>query len=153
MLPRMLFVDPVRHCIACSNLSKKEGEFFEKHMKVLTQGGSFLISQNSVSTDTADPEFLCKLSTDTRLLQFENADVRLDDILLTDIESLQILTTETDTDGNSIASGLALRYKDSHGERQVLKMLVKPGAMLKQAQKWVASMQKAFKMIYDTRNS
>lgn len=37
-LQRMLFVDPVRHCAGCYNISSKEAEFFEKHVKNLMAG-------------------------------------------------------------------------------------------------------------------
>ncbi|KAL1139419.1 hypothetical protein AAG570_006403 [Ranatra chinensis] len=37
-LPRMCFVDPVRICVNCEPQTKIENTFFEKHVKVLTQG-------------------------------------------------------------------------------------------------------------------
>ena len=37
-LPRMCFVDPVRHCRNCSQLSEEESEFFDKQLKLLMKG-------------------------------------------------------------------------------------------------------------------
>jgi len=41
-LQRMMYVDPVRHCAGCSSMSKKEDEFFEKHVKNLIIGNTQL---------------------------------------------------------------------------------------------------------------
>jgi hypothetical protein len=43
--------------------------------------------------------------------------------------------------GNPLASGLAMKYKDSCGEMQLVKMVV-AGQNKRQGQCWVASMQK-----------
>lgn len=37
-LPRMQFLDPVRHCQVCTDVSRKEEEFFDKHLKSLQNG-------------------------------------------------------------------------------------------------------------------
>merc|ERR1712226_684147 len=37
-LPRMCFVDPVRQCSACLDVTRKENEFFERHLKILSSG-------------------------------------------------------------------------------------------------------------------
>lgn len=37
-LPRMQFLDPVRHCQVCTEVSRKEEEFFDKHLKSLQNG-------------------------------------------------------------------------------------------------------------------
>ncbi|XP_045180167.2 zinc finger FYVE domain-containing protein 21-like isoform X2 [Mercenaria mercenaria] len=151
LLPRMLYVDPVRHCAGCTAVSKKENDFFEKHIKALMTGGAFSVNQTGETNDN-DTVYTCKLSSDHRHLHFENEHRRLDDISLTDIDSLQIWTEEKDSDGNPLASGLAMKYKDSCGEMQLVKMVV-AGQNKRQGQCWVASMQKAFKMIHDSRTS
>lgn len=148
-LQRMLYVDPVRHCAGCTSISKKENDFFEKHVKTLLAGGSFYVNQTG-ETNNNDTVFTCKLSQDHRHLHFENDQRRLDDICMTDIDSVQIWTEENDSDGNPLASGMAMKYKDSCGEMQLVKMIV-TGENKRQGQCWVASMQKAFKMIHDSR--
>jgi hypothetical protein len=37
-LPRMCFVDPVRHCETCTEITKKENEFFDRHVNTLING-------------------------------------------------------------------------------------------------------------------
>ena len=37
-LPRLSFVDPVRMCSNCANTTIKENEFFDKHLRILTNG-------------------------------------------------------------------------------------------------------------------
>lgn len=147
-LQRMLFVDPVRHCKSCSNISQKESDFFEKYVKALLAGGTFHIVE-SEATDNS-PVFTCRLSADHRYLNFENEHRRLDDILLTDIEAIQILQGEMDSEGNPTPAGLAMKYKDSCGEMQLLKMAV-ANQNKKEAQFWITSMLKAFKMVYSAR--
>ncbi|XP_078720600.1 zinc finger FYVE domain-containing protein 21 isoform X1 [Lampetra fluviatilis] len=43
-LPRMSFVDPVRQCGTCAGLSQREGDFYERHLKVLLAGTTFMVS-------------------------------------------------------------------------------------------------------------
>ena len=40
MLPRMCFVDPVRQCFRCSDITNAENVFFNSSLKLLTAGGS-----------------------------------------------------------------------------------------------------------------
>jgi hypothetical protein len=44
--------------------------------------------------------------------------------------------------GNTLATGLALKYKNSNDVASVLKMLVTTGANKKQAQVWIVALQK-----------
>lgn len=152
LLPRMLFIDPVRHCASCTNISKKENEFFEKHMKTLLSGGLFHVNQSSEATDN-DLVYLCRLSSDHRLIQFECDKNNLDDILLGNIDSIQICSDGKDSEGNSISSGLAMKYKNGCGEIQVVKMVVTKGNSRQQGQAWVVSMQKAFHMIKEAKTA
>ena len=43
-LPRMLFLDPVRHCQVCTDISRKEEDFFEKHIKSLQNGTLWFVN-------------------------------------------------------------------------------------------------------------
>ncbi|KAL4238096.1 Zinc finger FYVE domain-containing protein 21 [Mactra antiquata] len=151
-LPRMLFVDPVRHCAGCTNISQKENDFFEKHVKNLMTGASFHVSQSGEANNN-DAIYSCKMTSDHRNLQFENQTSRLDEILVTNIESLQILVEDTDSYGNPVASGVAMKYVDSCGEKMIIKMIVTNGQTKRQGQVWLASMQKAFKLIHDARTT
>ncbi|CAI8055513.1 Zinc finger FYVE domain-containing protein 21 [Geodia barretti] len=61
-LVRMRYVDHVVVCKVCIPLCKTEDEFFQNHLKTLTTGAYFHLSDS----DDAAAEYLCKLSTDHR---------------------------------------------------------------------------------------
>ena len=63
------------------------------------------------------------------------------------------MANSRDQEGNTLATGLALKYKNSNDVASVLKMLVTTGANKKQAQVWIVALQKAFKMVYESRMS
>lgn len=42
VLPRMCFVDPVRQCAECGLVSQKEMEFYDRQLKVLLAGETFI---------------------------------------------------------------------------------------------------------------
>jgi hypothetical protein len=45
----MLFLDPVRHCQICTEISRKEEDFFEKHIKTLQNGTTvYLLSYSLI---------------------------------------------------------------------------------------------------------
>ncbi|XP_046343463.1 zinc finger FYVE domain-containing protein 21-like isoform X2 [Haliotis rufescens] len=150
-LPRMCFVDPVRHCNNCYENTLKENEFYDKHLKTLLTGGEFLMLDQDENSDSSE-SFLCKLSSNNRLLTFEGENRKRESILVDRIEAVQVVTTDIDTQGNKMGTGIALRYKDNYGDSQTVKMEVIDGSSSKkQGMTWVAAMQKAFKMIFESR--
>ncbi|XP_059505109.1 zinc finger FYVE domain-containing protein 21 isoform X3 [Stegostoma tigrinum] len=67
-LPRMYFIDPVRHCAECALISQKEYEFFDKQIKVLINGATFLVTLGSLEKgETMD----CRLSNNHRYLYLD----------------------------------------------------------------------------------
>ncbi|KAL5008114.1 hypothetical protein ScPMuIL_013695 [Solemya velum] len=148
-LHRMCFIDPVRQCDSCCEVSRKECEFFDKHIKVLLAGGNFVLVDADVINNN-QMSVTCKLSTDHRLLTFEGGP-DMEPFQLSSIESVQILTTGTDADGNPLPSGIALKYRNKDEDLKIIKMSIINGPNRRQAMLWVAAMQKAYKMIYETR--
>ncbi|XP_065403610.1 zinc finger FYVE domain-containing protein 21 isoform X2 [Macaca fascicularis] len=62
-LRRMCFVDPVRQCAECALVSHKEAEFYDKQLKVLLSGATFLVTfGNSEKPET----MICRLSNNQR---------------------------------------------------------------------------------------
>ncbi|KAF6352829.1 zinc finger FYVE-type containing 21 [Rhinolophus ferrumequinum] len=62
-LPRMCFVDPVRQCGPCALVSHKEAEFYDKQLRVLLGGATFLVTfGNSEKSET----MVCRLSNNQR---------------------------------------------------------------------------------------
>ncbi|XP_077945350.1 zinc finger FYVE domain-containing protein 21 isoform X2 [Gasterosteus aculeatus] len=94
-LPRMCFVDPVRQCAECSLNSQKEAEFYDKQVKVLLGGGSFVVT---LGTSEKSEAMTCRLSNNHRYL-FLDGESHFE-VELSRISSMQILT-----DGSSPAAG------------------------------------------------
>ncbi|XP_063097422.1 zinc finger FYVE domain-containing protein 21 isoform X5 [Cavia porcellus] len=64
-LRRMCFVDPVRQCASCALVSLSEAEFYDKQLKVLLSGATFLVTfGNSENPET----MVCRLSNNQRCL-------------------------------------------------------------------------------------
>ncbi|KAI2658074.1 Zinc finger FYVE domain-containing protein 21 [Labeo rohita] len=86
-LPRMCFVDPVRQCAECSLISQKEVEFYDKQLKVLTAGGTFLVK---VDSSEKSETMVCRLSNNHRYL-FLDGESHFE-VELSRISSMQVLT-------------------------------------------------------------
>jgi hypothetical protein len=87
----MCFVDPVRQCESCADVSRKENEFFDKEIKMLTTGmlhyykspcelyfiditlGALFQLIKLPEENEKHSEFICRLSQDHRLLTFEGS--------------------------------------------------------------------------------
>uniref|UniRef100_A0A9L0SAY3 Zinc finger FYVE-type containing 21 n=1 Tax=Equus caballus TaxID=9796 RepID=A0A9L0SAY3_HORSE len=70
-LRRMCFVDPVRQCAECALVSHKEAEFYDKQLKVLLSGATFLVTfGNSEKSET----MVCRLSNNQRWCDPAEAD-------------------------------------------------------------------------------
>uniref|UniRef100_A0A6I8PMZ0 Zinc finger FYVE-type containing 21 n=1 Tax=Ornithorhynchus anatinus TaxID=9258 RepID=A0A6I8PMZ0_ORNAN len=65
-LPRMCFVDPVRQCADCALVSQKEAEFYDKQLKVLTNGATFFVT---LGTSEKSEVMVCRLSNNQRRQQ------------------------------------------------------------------------------------
>nr|XP_054386929.1 zinc finger FYVE domain-containing protein 21 isoform X2 [Pongo abelii] len=86
-LRRMCFVDPVRQCAECALVSHKEAEFYDKQLKVLLSGATFLVTfGNSEKPET----MTCRLSNNQRYL-FLDGDSHCE-IEIVHISTVQILT-------------------------------------------------------------
>ncbi|XP_035117549.2 zinc finger FYVE domain-containing protein 21 isoform X1 [Callithrix jacchus] len=86
-LRRMCFVDPVRQCAECALVSHKEAEFYDKQLKVLLSGATFLVTfGNSEKSET----MICRLSNNQRYL-FLDGDSHYE-IEIAQISTVQILT-------------------------------------------------------------
>uniref|UniRef100_A0A3Q3GXU7 Zinc finger, FYVE domain containing 21 n=1 Tax=Labrus bergylta TaxID=56723 RepID=A0A3Q3GXU7_9LABR len=95
VLPRMCFVDPVRQCAECSLVSQKEMEFYEKQLKVLLAGGSFVVT---LGTSEKSDTMMCRLSNNHRYL-FLDGESHFE-VEFSRISSMQILTDGSSPGGN-----------------------------------------------------
>ncbi|CAG5116649.1 unnamed protein product [Candidula unifasciata] len=154
-LPRMCFIDPVRHCKMCALVSKKESEFFEKQLKILIDGGDFQLhtdfdQDSSDSSILPGKTFSCFLSPDHRYLQFDGE--MQENILVQKIESVQVAGVELDQQGNRVGNGICIQYSDCVGKFMILKMNVdKTSSRKEQSMNWVTAMLKAFRLLQESR--
>uniref|UniRef100_A0A5F9D4T3 FYVE-type domain-containing protein n=1 Tax=Oryctolagus cuniculus TaxID=9986 RepID=A0A5F9D4T3_RABIT len=158
-LRRMCFVDPVRQCAACALVSHKEAEFYDKQLKVLLSGATFLVTfGNAEKAET----MVCRLSSNQRYL-FLDGD-RHHEVEIARVCSVHTLTegfppgdrhTHTYTSllgsppasagGSARAAGMCLQYTVP-GEARVTQLKLTAAedssASRRQALAWLAAMHK-----------
>ncbi|XP_044930348.1 zinc finger FYVE domain-containing protein 21 isoform X2 [Mustela putorius furo] len=168
-LRRMCFVDPVRQCAECALVSHKEAEFYDKQLKVLLSGATFLVTLG----DAEKPEtMVCRLSGNQRYLLLEG-DSR-HEIEITRISAVQVLTEgfqagEKDSHaytsllgsqpvsegGNARATGMSLQYT-APGAEGTTQLKLTAGedasASRRQSTAWLVAMHKATKLLYESRD-
>ncbi|KAG8231950.1 hypothetical protein J437_LFUL008870 [Ladona fulva] len=111
VLQRMCFVDPVRLCIDCENITRKENVFFNTHLKVLLSGARFKLTQNGFTSDDFPSYFTCKLSPDHRHILFDgNPSHSLEPLAFVEIKSVSMVHPSEEDDGNV---SLAMLYRKS----------------------------------------
>ncbi|BFZ07730.1 hypothetical protein BsWGS_10769 [Bradybaena similaris] len=144
----MCFIDPVRHCRGCAMISMKESEFFDRHLRVLLDGGRFILhSESSDDTDlevTSDRTCVCALSVDHRYLEFKGNTEDQENIAVQKIVSVEV----TGAEQGGQPQGIAIRYTSAVGETSLLKMDVDDTLGQKQrSTSWIVAMAKAFKLL------
>ncbi|KAG1667340.1 Zinc finger FYVE domain-containing protein 21 [Nymphon striatum] len=168
-LTRMCFVDPVRLCESCADVTKKENEFFEKHMKTLINAFSGsrtvyplpcnpLLYTNIVVCNS-DLPILPQLA-DHWELGFQNMLVDLlfdggenykhEDIQLCDVLSVQVVKDSDDIGG---AASINIKFKDMNCLDQVMKITAASVPNKKQSVTWINALHKAIKMLYESKAS
>ncbi|XP_040056313.1 zinc finger FYVE domain-containing protein 21 isoform X3 [Gasterosteus aculeatus] len=146
-LPRMCFVDPVRQCAECSLNSQKEAEFYDKQVKVLLGGGSFVVT---LGTSEKSEAMTCRLSNNHRYL-FLDGESHFE-VELSRISSMQILTDgSSPAGGSSRANGMLLHFKPA-GSQEPQQLRVEAADDRKAAALWLAAMHKAAKLLYEARD-
>ncbi|XP_004055804.1 zinc finger FYVE domain-containing protein 21 isoform X3 [Gorilla gorilla gorilla] len=150
-LRRMCFVDPVRQCAECALVSHKEAEFYDKQLKVLLSGATFLVTfGNSEKPET----MTCRLSNNQRYL-FLDGDSHYE-IEIVHISTVQILTEGFPPGGgNARATGMFLQYTvpGTEGVTQLKLTAVEDVTVgRRQAVAWLVAMHKAAKLLYESRD-
>ncbi|XP_033622733.1 zinc finger FYVE domain-containing protein 21 isoform X2 [Fukomys damarensis] len=150
-LRRMYFVDPVRQCAECALVSLREAEFYDKQLKVLLSGATFLVTfGNSEKPET----MVCRLSSNQRCLILDgNSHYEIE---IAHISTVQILTEGfAPGGGNARAAGMFLQYTmpGSEGAAQLKLMAGEDAnASKRPAAAWLAAMHKATKLLYESRD-
>ncbi|XP_055026104.1 zinc finger FYVE domain-containing protein 21 isoform X2 [Misgurnus anguillicaudatus] len=146
-LPRMCFVDPVRQCAECSLISQKEMEFYDKQLKVLTAGGTFVVK---VGSSEKSETMVCRLSNNHRYL-FLDGDSHFE-VELSRISTMQVLTEGSTPGGGSLrASGMTLQYKPA-GTQNLQQLNMETADDKRVASTWLAAMHKAAKLLYESKD-
>ncbi|XP_078133532.1 zinc finger FYVE domain-containing protein 21 isoform X2 [Sander vitreus] len=146
-LPRMCFVDPVRQCAECSLASQKEMEFYDKQLRVLLGGGTFVVT---LGTSEKSETMTCRLSNNHRYM-FLDGESHFE-VELSRISSMQILTDGSSPGGGmSRASGMLLHYKPM-GCQDGQHLRMEAADDKKAASLWLAAMHKAAKLLYEARD-
>ncbi|XP_023211653.1 zinc finger FYVE domain-containing protein 21-like [Centruroides sculpturatus] len=151
-LPRMCFVDPVRVCDECSEITTKENEFYEKHLKVLVSGANFLLNKTDDMGNVTTVPFFCRLSSDHRVILFDGGSAwEQDPISLSSIRSSKPMGV-TNSFGATDISGIVISY-NTEDEEKSLTLSVAPVPNHKQSIAWISALQKALKLIVDIKES
>ncbi|XP_036903733.1 zinc finger FYVE domain-containing protein 21 isoform X1 [Sturnira hondurensis] len=168
-LPRMCFVDPVRQCVACALVSRKEAEFYDKQLRVLQSGATFLVMfGNSEKSEI----MVCRLSSNQRFLLLDGDSHH--EIEIAHISTVQTFAegsspAEKDTHtytsllgsqptsegGNARVTGMSLQYSTPGAEGMTqLKLTAGEDANTSRRQSvaWLAAMHKATKLLSESRD-
>ncbi|KAK6644999.1 hypothetical protein RUM43_001275 [Polyplax serrata] len=133
-LPRFSFVDPVRVCNSCADITEQESEFFDKRIKTLTNGATFLLSPLSSTPTTC--LCICKLSLDHRFLQFDTA-ANLPPLPLESVTNFNLID-----DMDSGSAYIEISYKNG-----AFRLATGPETMKSQALEWLRAINEAFELI------
>lgn len=150
-LPRMCFVDPVRQCAECGLISQKEMEFYDRQLKVLMNGATFLINWGS---SEKSEKTVCRLSNNHRSLFLDGENHY--EIEFSHISSVQLLTDGfTPGGGNTRVTGMLILYGTTgKEEQQQLKLTTNDDYNVnrKLSVTWLSAMHKAVKLMYESRD-
>jgi len=162
-LHRMAFVDPVRLCQPCSEVTKVEEDFFTQQIKVLFEGAPFHItaikspastpeSPSSITMSDDTPKlYHSKLTSDQRFLIFNEHDETAEDESLEPIEIAKIQDMQTIMD-EKVAHAVSLRVKLNSGncnEELAIKLESPPEPSRKPSIQWISALIQGLGMVLD----
>ncbi|XP_048218629.1 zinc finger FYVE domain-containing protein 21 isoform X2 [Perognathus longimembris pacificus] len=150
-LRRMCFVDPVRQCAECALVSHREAEFYDKQLKVLLSGATFLVTLGNAGK----PEtMVCRLSGNQRCLILDGDGHH--EIEVASISTVQVVTEGfAPGAGGARVAGMCLQYSvpGAEGTAQLrLTAAEDVNASRRQAAAWLAAMHKAAKLLLESRD-
>ncbi|PIK54380.1 putative zinc finger FYVE domain-containing protein 21 isoform X1 [Apostichopus japonicus] len=151
-LPRMGFVDPVRLCDDCADVTRKENEFYNKHLKLLVAGTFLILSGGDVENKTS----FCQLTSSHREILFSQHKPEKNKANTTEwvhdpinVESIQeavVQTGQNEIHGGMLPKSLMVRYKYIDEMRE-LKLVVPDDSSSRQAMAWLKAMEKAVRLL------
>eukprot|EP00096_Caligus_rogercresseyi_P010831 TRINITY_DN4065_c0_g1_i1.p1 TRINITY_DN4065_c0_g1~~TRINITY_DN4065_c0_g1_i1.p1 ORF type:complete len:247 (+),score=70.35 TRINITY_DN4065_c0_g1_i1:87-827(+) len=155
-LDRMQFVDPVRHCLSCSKMTRLEEVFFNEDLKLLLTGAPFSIHLKSGDQELQGSEFknafyTAKLSSDQRLILFDrHKDSGLDvkPVSLSKIKDYAI----PKMDHKLGPLEFSISTHTAPQPMQTVILICPEGPSKEPSILWLAGLNKALQMIFDSRN-
>lgn len=149
-LRRMCFVDPVRQCGRCALVSLREAEFFDRQLRVLLAGATFLVTFGDSGKSEA---MVCRLSPNQRFLLLDGDSHH--EVEVAHISAVQVLTEGFPPGGgNARATGMTLQCgaPGAEGTRLQLTAGEDSSSNRRQATAWLVAMHKAAKLLYESRD-
>ncbi|KAK4304524.1 hypothetical protein Pmani_023517 [Petrolisthes manimaculis] len=147
-LPRMCFLDPVRVCSPCAQMTVKENVFFSKDLKTLVSGAILCLVD-----DTTSNLVLCRLTTDHHQLVVAGSSESLPvsiTVPMHRMTGLQVGSREQLVTGGCVVSALMLQYCLAGEEEQDLNLEAPPDASTS-AFAFLTALEKAMFMIQESR--
>ncbi|XP_037073255.1 zinc finger FYVE domain-containing protein 21-like [Pollicipes pollicipes] len=158
MLPRMCFVDPVRQCFRCSDVTTAENDFFNSSLKLLTQGAQF-----DVTSGEQTVLCLATVSADHRFLRFEPT---CGDPVPERVEVSRIVTAQVtqstieydcsddgDVPGQTLPESVSVTYRAAGSvEQRMVRLTAGPHVNdWRQSANWIVALQRALRLVYEGR--
>lgn len=141
-LLRMCFVDPVRICLTCESLTRRENKFFQKDLKLLTSGAIFLFRSQKNVNSYQDQLMRCKLSLDHRYLLFDGIEI------IEPLDLNHILSLKVYCDKLSGSNGmLDLEYSQNGDSKMLTLAAAIDGPEKKVGINWITAFQEAYNML------
>jgi len=166
-LHRMAFVDPVRLCEPCSEVTKAEDDFFTNHIKVLFEGAPFHVTTSKSQPSSPDSPispleslgsdtpklFYCKLTGDHRFLIFREhlEEEESTDESLEPLEVAKILEIKPILDEKKQPSTIYLRVKVNSDEELEVGFQAPPEPSKKPSVQWISSLKTGLSMVLESK--
>ncbi|XP_071524348.1 zinc finger FYVE domain-containing protein 21-like isoform X2 [Panulirus ornatus] len=147
-LPRMCFLDPVRVCSPCADITLKENHFYNKELKILITGAILCIA-----ADTTSDLVHCCLSSDHRYLIVSGPMTDSGPLLsipMHRMTGLLIGSRDKDRSGSCLVSALILQYCLAGEEEKEVSLAVPPDSATS-AFIFLTALEKAMFMMQESR--
>uniref|UniRef100_A0A1B6EG59 FYVE-type domain-containing protein n=1 Tax=Clastoptera arizonana TaxID=38151 RepID=A0A1B6EG59_9HEMI len=146
-LQRMCFIDPVRVCNICAPITASENEFFDHHLKILTNGATLVLESSKIIKTTSDV-LQIKLASDHKHLIFEGVSLApLDIRSITYVEVVKDIGT-VDKFEESIEDLWSVVIEFDMGMKTKLKLACAAElANRKSGYSWMFALNQAFKLL------
>ena len=147
----MAFVDPVRLCKPCSEITKVEADFFNNDIKTLSEGAPFHVTTaKSPATTPESPDlsddmpklYICKLTSDQRCLIFHEHDDDKEELNLGPIEVGKIMDMQPILDEKNQGVSMCIRVKSGLEEELSLRLDSPPEPSRKPSIQWLSAFRK-----------